>query len=622
MNDGASADRPAPAASGTLQKTPVLHLLVYALERNLTGTIEIATPAGETAAILFIDGQPSKARTSAAVAYLGRVLLELGHIDDDQLNKSLMQLSQTRRLHGQILLESGAIDEAKLQSALRLQLVQKLRHTFTMPPESTFAYYDSFDSLHDYGGDDILSLDPLPLVWAAVREAPPWEHVHAALTRVAQVALRVSNRAELSRFEFEKRELELIDLLRARPMRVSELAASELVKPREAQLLVYCLLITKQVQVMQEHASMPPPRLDPTPPSLSSGAGPPLSATTPARGNPAMTPAHGQPAMTPAHGNSVSFSLRAAVSTSPAFTPPPLPPRATPTAHRVMVKAPPLVKTPTPMLSPEALAALTPELVARREEILSRAETIDREDYFMMLDLDRAATPEAIREKFFALAKVWHPDRLPGQIADVRDACSRVFGRMSEAHQTLTDAVKRGRYMNLMTEGGATPEAQATIANVIEAATNFQKAEICMRRSDYVQAEALCRKAHEADPEQPDYLAMLAWLGALKAENQSPAATLEAVEKLGKAIATSNRCERAYFYRGQLHKRLGNVAMAAKDFRKAMELNPRNIDAAREVRLHEMRRERGSVAPPPAHGGGRGKDESPKPGLFGKLFKK
>ena len=584
-----------------------MHLLVYALERKLTGTIELATPSGDTAAILFIDGQPSKARTSEAVSYLGRVFLELGYIDDATLDKSLLALSQTRRLHGQILLESGSIDEPKLLEGLRVQLIQKLRHTFTLPPETTFAYYDSFDSLHSFGGDDIIGLDPLPLVWAAVREAPPWEHVHAALTRVAQMPLRVSSKAELARFQFQPKELELIDMLRARPMRIADLAATELLKPREAQLLVYCLLITKQVQVVQDGAAMPP-HLEPTPPQSPSPSNPPN------------------------HANELSFSLRAAVTTAASFVGPRPPATRTPpppvsvSMKRVSVKPPPLETTPMPRLSPAAVAALPADLAARRAEILERAATIDREDYFLMLDLDRDASPDDVRGAFFALAKTWHPDRLPPRIADVRDACSRVFARLSEAHQTLSDPERRRRYMNLMTDGGATPEAQATIASVIEAATNFQKAEICLRRADYPQAEQLCKKAHEADPDQPDYLAMLAWLYALKPENQGGVPTLAAIARLDKAISISNRCERAHFYRGSLYKRLGNASMAAKDFRRAYDLNPRNIDAAREVRLHDMRVHQGSAAPPkrsdaPIHDGTR-KPSDKSAGLFGKLFKK
>src|SRR5207253_943091 len=111
MSSSDASNRPAPATQGRLAKTPVWHLLLYAQERMLTGSIELVAPDGESAAILFLEGQPTKVRSSVAVAYLGRMLMELGHITETQLNQTLSRIAQTKRLHGQLLIESGIIDE-------------------------------------------------------------------------------------------------------------------------------------------------------------------------------------------------------------------------------------------------------------------------------------------------------------------------------------------------------------------------------------------------------------------------------------------------------------------------------------------------------------------------------
>jgi tetratricopeptide (TPR) repeat protein len=244
-----------------------------------------------------------------------------------------------------------------------------------------------------------------------------------------------------------------------------------------------------------------------------------------------------------------------------------------------------------------------------------------------MLDLARDATRDEVETKFLALAKQWHPDRLPAEFALVRDACSRVFSRMSEARATLTDDDLRARYMRLLADGSGSPETQEIVAKVVEAATNFQKAEVCFRRNDYAQAEAFCSKAVEADPTQPDYLALLAWLIALKPENQSGEKTRDALQLLDRAIGMSAKCDKAYFYRAQIYKRIGKADAALRDFRRVMELNPRNIDAAREVRLHRMRggrptsSDRPSKQPRSSSDPSRPTDET-KTGLFGRLFKK
>ena len=65
---------PAPTAQGSFAKTPFPHLLVYALERALTGTFELHVPsrgAESVATMLFVQGVPAKVRTTDGVHYLG-----------------------------------------------------------------------------------------------------------------------------------------------------------------------------------------------------------------------------------------------------------------------------------------------------------------------------------------------------------------------------------------------------------------------------------------------------------------------------------------------------------------------------------------------------------------------
>jgi hypothetical protein len=71
-----------------------------------------------------------------------------------------------------------------------------------------------------------------------------------------------------------------------------------------------------------------------------------------------------------------------------------------------------------------------------------------------------------------------------------------------------------------------------------------------------------------------------------------------------------------------LFKRIDEPNKALKDFKKAAEINPRNLDAMREVRLHNIR----GGTKPAAGGSIRPGSKAPQPetlgGLFGKLFKK
>jgi tetratricopeptide (TPR) repeat protein len=524
--------RPEPAATGTLARTPLIHLVLYFLEKKLTGTLEFASPDARTATLLFEDGRACSALVGDSAPSLGGGMLDV------------------------------------------------MRYVARLPVETTYAYYDAFDGLHGSTADSLGissgALDPVAMIWPLLQENPPRSQIDAVLARIGGSSVRLVRGGEVGRLGLDKEYSSAVELLAVKPMGLSEFSAISGLGDASARLLIYLLLVTKLVEMASVSSSprVPSSRVGSVPPSRVGSVPPVASAPTQRRSS--------RPSM------------------------------------RGLRRSQPSIASMPPNLAPE--------LAARWKEIVDRAKTIDRADYFAMLDLARDATRDEVETKFLALAKQWHPDRLPEDLEPVRDACSRVFSRISEARATLTDSELRTRYMRLLADGSGSPETQETVAKVVEAATNFQKAEVCFRRNDYVQAEAFCRKAIEADPTQPDYLAVLGWLTALKPENQSVDKMRDALQMLDRAIGMSAKCDKAYFWRAQLYKRMGKPDAALRDFRRVIELNPRNIDAARELRLHWMRGGRPSSSDrpsaPPRPGSSTKPPEAARAGLLGRLFKK
>ena len=169
---------------------------------------------------------------------------------------------------------------------------------------------------------------------------------------------------------------------------------------------------------------------------------------------------------------------------------------------------------------------------------------------------------------------------------------------------------------------------QQSLALLAEAAADFKRAQVCFDRNDFASAEFYCRKALAGDATQANCCAMLAWLLALKPENQTFEQTVKSIRMLDKAIAMSDECERGFYWRGMLYKRIGKVEAAYRDFREAVEFDPGDIDAVREMRLHNMRVDgRSRSSSPPAvtrSSSSPGKPAKPegKSGLFGQFFKK
>jgi len=569
------SNRPAPTASGTFARTPLVHLLIYALERKLEGTIEVAAPDARKAQMVFRGGQPAKVRADDASLFLGRVLVELGHLPEAELTRALAQQATTtgasRPLLGDLLVASGVIDPAQRDAGLREQMGRALRYVAAMPSETSYAFYSDLDALQGWGAGDAPGVDPLPMLWRMLREVAPRSHVDAAIERIGQSLLRLVRAPQLDRLDLGRAQRAAAEATRGQPATAVELARTSQLPPDDARLFVYLLLVTKQVDVLA--------------PAQAAREGKTTAASSPAP--PVASPA--PPVASPA---------------PPAASAPP--------------KAQSSIPPPPPLKLPDPPPGLSAEHTARWREITDRAQRIDRSDYFAMLEIARDATAQEVQSAFLALAKRWHPDRLPPEFAPVRDACSRVFARMNEAHATLADDERRTRYMRLMADGSGSPEMQEQVARVIDGASKFQKAEVCFKRQDYAQAEQFCRRALKADPTQPDYHAMHAWLLSLKPEYQAPDKVIECIAELDKAIALSDRCERAFFWRGMLNKRLGKHLMAQRDFKRTVEINRRNIDAAREVLLYDMRGGPPADEPP----AGASKHDAGKAGLLGRLFKK
>src|SRR5205823_2247077 len=77
------SSRREPTAEGDLGRTPFAHLLIYMLDKRLTGTTVFETPEGFIHSAYFHEGAPAKIRTGTMVAPLDRVLVELGLLDAD-----------------------------------------------------------------------------------------------------------------------------------------------------------------------------------------------------------------------------------------------------------------------------------------------------------------------------------------------------------------------------------------------------------------------------------------------------------------------------------------------------------------------------------------------------------
>jgi tetratricopeptide (TPR) repeat protein len=121
----------------------------------------------------------------------------------------------------------------------------------------------------------------------------------------------------------------------------------------------------------------------------------------------------------------------------------------------------------------------------------------------------------------------------------------------------------------------------------LQAMTDFRLADKALERSDIPTADRLARKAAAGDPDKSEYRALVAWITGLSGKKE---AVKEAIAGLSDVLRDDVICERALLYRGKLLKREDRTAEALRDFMTVLDLNPKNTEAASEVRLLRMKK--------------------------------
>lgn len=142
-----------------------------------------------------------------------------------------------------------------------------------------------------------------------------------------------------------------------------------------------------------------------------------------------------------------------------------------------------------------------------RVEIQTLLEALSDLDHYDALGLTPESSPGDVKRAYFKAAKKFHPDALARLgLEDLRDAAARVFARIAEAFETLSDPSKKAAYD---ADGRGEPEIDT--ARLAQAETSYRKGEILLRMGNFEGALEFLEPAVELWPEEPAYQSGLGW---------------------------------------------------------------------------------------------------------------
>jgi hypothetical protein len=529
---------------GDLSRTPLAAVLLEALNAHATGVLEVAHGGG-TSRLWFRDGRPVGAQVFTGFRPLGHLLLQEGIIDIDALSKSLALLAERRRPQGEILVEMGAASRADVDRVLAEQQAGYFGLIAALDG-GAFAFEASVPVPEWTRGS---RLSPLRTIVDALERPQASALVVSALQPVASAGVRLaSGYAEVVEdFRWTPPERTLVARLE-RPVALEAFFSPSDVGPERARAILAALLLLG----FAVPAAGPGDEVTPGPAQRTGDPG--ALPAPPRRSDPVEARARRHRLLQQAMRNMGigPFGDR---------------PRQTPPAT-----------TPAPGAAPATTpgSADGPAETALRQALLAIAPRARERDLFARLGLPPTAGREDAKRAFLHLARQFHPDRFSAPaLADLADMVRDFFTAVNEAYEVLSDDRRRAEYL-----------AQAKAPVYSEAARiDAQKGEACLRTRDVSRARGFLESAVRADP-RPEYQAALALACLLDPVRKDK----DRARELLAAATLDPTCDRALHVAGLLAKDDGDEAGAERLFRAAVQVNPRNVEAVRELRTLEARR--------------------------------
>jgi len=230
------------------------------------------------------------------------------------------------------------------------------------------------------------------------------------------------------------------------------------------------------------------------------------------------------------------------------------------------------------IFKPEQTSTDAQESQKTKQKIRQAYESLQHQDFYQVLGLERTATRDQIKRAYFHLAKEYHPDRhFQAGLEELTPQLEALFRGITEAYDTLLIERKRQEYDTKLAmkkvkgrdEGSAGPSVEVQV----------QTGQQAFRKGDFKTAAHYFEAAVKAAPTQANYHLLLA-----KTLTQVPGRQRDAETHYKKAIELDPSGVDHYLGLGLLYKKSGMIQRAQRQFEEALIWDPENKTAKEELR--------------------------------------
>ena len=254
--------------------------------------------------------------------------------------------------------------------------------------------------------------------------------------------------------------------------------------------------------------------------------------------------------------------------------------------------------TSTP--EPEPGEALPPEAAAKPfasdgaatpAELVELAESFRGRSYFEILGVSPESGSAQLDRAYEQLSARTHPDRFSAAGESARDLAAELFEQVTQAYETLSDPHLRQAYVLDCQSRERNQAKRDRAERALEAESEFQRGQAALNSREYEMALLHFGRALQLYPDEGDHHAHYGWALHL-CHPGDPAMVAEAIEHVKRGLKLASHREKPYLFMGRLYRAVGRVDTAEKMFTRAVQIQPECVEALRELRLINMRREK------------------------------